>query len=174
MRIIAFDQSTVVTGYAVFENESLIAHGVIDRHKEGDLLIRAHQMWQEIDTLLRDVRPDAIVFEGVALQNNAQVLIKLGNLQGHIMASAWSLGIPFSSYLPTQWRKKLGFHQGGGVKRSDLKKQAVELVEDTYGIHVREDEAEAVAIGLAYLKEQKEIQGNDRKEDCKEEQVLPF
>lgn len=174
VRILSFDQSTVLTGYAVFDNETLVSHGVIDFHKEDDLLARANMMWIEIDGLIQDLRPDVIVYEGVALQNNAQVLIKLGNLQGHIMASAWRANIPFVSYLPTTWRKRLGFRQGGGVKRSELKKQAVTIVEETYGIHVREDEAEAVAIGLAYIKEQKEINGNVRKEDCEEEQILPF
>lgn len=173
MRLIALDQSTVVTGYAIFDNEVLVGHGVLDYHKESDLTVRAYLMWQNIDSLLRDVQPDMLVYEGVALQNNAQVLIKLGNLQGHIMASAWILGIPFHSYLPTQWRKLLGFRQGGGVKRADLKRQAANLVEETYGISVREDEAEAVAIGLAYLKEQKEIHDNGKEND-EEEKALPF
>lgn len=174
MRTLSFDQSTVLTGYAIFENETLVSHGVIDLHKESDLLARAHQMWLEIDSLIGDVQPDVIVYEGVSLQNNAQVLIKLGNLQGHIMASAWRANIPFVSYLPATWRKKLSFRQGKGVKRSELKKMAVTLVEETYGMHVREDEAEAVAIGLAYINEQKEINENGRKEDREEEQVLPF
>lgn len=174
MRILAFDQSTVITGYAIFDNEVLVSHGVIDIHRESDLLVRAQQMWLEIDNLIGVVQPDVIVYEGVALQNNAQVLIKLGNLQGHIMASAWRANIPFVSYLPTTWRKQLGFHQGKGVKRSELKRMAVARVEETYGIHVREDEAEAVAIGLAYINEQKEINEDDRKEDGEEEQNLPF
>lgn len=174
MRLIAFDQSTVITGYAVFENDDLVYHGVIDLHKEKDLDIRAHQMWQELDLLIRDTKPDTVVFEGVALQNNAQVLIKLGNLQGYIMTSAWRQDVPFYSYLPTQWRKILGFSQGSKTKRIDLKHQAVALVEETYGIHVREDEAEAITIGLAYLKEQKEKIENGREEDCEAEQNLPF
>lgn len=173
MRLIALDQSTVVTGYAIFENEDLVGHGVLDYHKETDLNRREHMMWENIDGLLRDLQPNVLVYEGVALQNNAQVLIKLGNLQGHIMASAWTLGVPFHSYLPTQWRKLLGFRQGGGVKRAELKRQASNLVEETYGISVREDEAEAVAIGLAYLKEQKEIHDNG-KENNEEEKSLPF
>ena len=174
MKILSFDQSTVLTGYALFDNGLLVAHGIIDFHKESDLLLRAKNMWKEIDSLIADVRPDVIIYEGVALQNNAQVLIKLGNLQGHIMASAWRLDIPFVSYLPTTWRKILEFRQGGSVKRSELKKQSVALVEETYGVQMKEDEAEAVAIGLAYIKEQKEIDENGREEDCEEEQVLPF
>lgn len=174
MRILSMDQSTVITGYALFDNETLVASGLIDLHKEKDLILRARHMWSEIDALIADTQPDVIVYEGVALQNNAQVLIKLGNLQGHIMASAWKFDIPFVSYLPTTWRKILEFSQGGSVKRSELKKQSVALVEDTYGIHMKEDEAEAVAIGLAYIKEQKEINENGREEDGQEGCKLPF
>lgn len=174
MRILSLDQSTVITGFALFENDTLVSSGTIDLHKESDLSLRARHMWREIDALITDARPDIIVYEGVALQNNAQVLIKLGNLQGHIMASAWKLDIPFVSYLPTTWRKLLEFRQGGSVKRSELKKQSVSLVEETYGVHMKEDEAEAVAIGLAYIKEQKEINENGGEEDYQEGRQLPF
>ena len=174
MVLISLDQSTVVTGYAVFSGDQLVEHGVIDFHKEDDLSVRAYRMWAAIDELLRDVKPDMLVYEGVSMQNNAQVLIKLGNLQGHITASAWKLGLPFVTYLPSKWRKILEFQQGSKVKRSDLKKQALRFVEETYGVRVREDEAEAIAIGLAYLKEQKEKQNEGNKEECEEEQALPF
>ena len=46
----------------------------------------------------------------------------------------------------------LGFKQGSGTKRSDLKQQAIDMIYDRYGISVTNDEADAICIGIAYIK----------------------
>ena len=153
MKIIAFDQSTVKTGFAVMNGTDLEKYGVIDLHKEEDHWIRSQEMFHQTARLIKDTKPKLVIIEGVALQTNPQVLMKLGQLQGHIMAAAWGRNIPVMIYLPTQWRKILGMTQGKGVKRADLKRQSIEFVQKCYPIEVTEDEAEAIAIALAYLKE---------------------
>jgi crossover junction endodeoxyribonuclease RuvC len=163
MKFIAFDQSTVKTGFAVMDDTDLVKYGVIDLHKEEDLWIRSQEMFHAIDRLIKDVKPKLIIMEGVALQSNPQVLMKLGQLQGQIMAAAWSRNIPIHIYLPTQWRKIHGFAQGKGIKRNELKIAALNLVHSSYPIEVTEDEAEAISIALAYLKESGKITDDKEK-----------
>ena len=151
MKIIAFDQSTVKTGYAVMDGTDLVRHGVIDHHKVDDQWERSQMMFHSIARLIQETKPQFVVIEGVALQTNPQVLIKLGQLQGHIMALAWSKNLPVQIYLPTEWRKILGFKQGKGVKRKDHKDAAMGYVKQRYPIEVSEDEAEAISIALAFL-----------------------
>lgn len=165
MKILAFDQSTVKTGYAVVDGTDLEKHGVIDLHKEDDQWIRSQVMFKEIDKMIRTVKPNLVIIEGVALQTNPQVLIKLGQLQGAIMASAWCKNLPVHIYLPSEWRKQLGIKQGKGVKRQDLKKQVVALIEELYGFKPIEDEAEAIAIALCYLRESGILPDNKENED---------
>ena len=47
------------------------------------------------------------------------------------------------------WRKLVGIKKS---KRDEVKAEAVQLVKDTYDISVSADEAEAVLIGIASLK----------------------
>lgn len=169
MKIIAFDQSTVKTGYAVMDGTDLEKHGVIDLHKEDDQWIRSQMMFREIERMIKAVKPRVVIIEGVALQTNPQVLIKLGQLQGTIMAAAWSRNLPVQIYLPTEWRKKLGIKQGKGIKRQELKEQVVSLVEETYGFSPMEDEAEAIAIALCYLRDSGVIPEDKENEDYGEE-----
>lgn len=65
------------------------------------------------------------------------------------------LNIPYTVYLPSQWRKVLGFKQGR-VTRENLKQQAIDLIRDTYNLSVQTDEADALCIAMAYLKNMEE------------------
>lgn len=152
MKILSLDQSTIKTGWAVFEDSNLVAHGVIDLSKEKDGWVRMQMMRQSVDSIVREHMPNDIILEGIAMQRNVQTLIELGRLQGMLMASGFSRDIPCVLYLPTTWRKILKFSQGAGVKREELKKQSMNCVKNAYGIEPGEDEAEAIAIGLAHLK----------------------
>lgn len=60
--------------------------------------------------------------------------------------------IPYEVFYPTNWRKVLGFKQGSGTKRSELKQQAIDMIYDRYGITATNDEADAICIGMAYIK----------------------
>lgn len=152
MKILALDQATLITGYALFDDKAnLIRHGVIDLHKEKDAWERMQLMRNKVDQLVQDYKPKVLVVEDIAMQRDVQAVIKLGRLQGLLMASAFSRGIPVQTYLPTQWRKIIGVKQGAGIKRSELKAQAIEIIRQTYGLEPTEDEAEAISIGLAFL-----------------------
>ena len=151
MKILALDQSTQITGYAVFDNTDLYKHGVIDLHKEKDAWERMQIMRQKVDLLVKENKPKVVVLEDVAMQRDPQALIKLGRLQGLLMASALSRNIPVRLYLPASWRKILGIKQGAGIKRPELKAQAMQIIRDVYGLEPTEDEAEAICIGLSFL-----------------------
>ena len=152
MKILSFDQSTIKTGYAVFNDADLVAHGVIDLHKEKDAWEREQLMRINIKELIKQHRPKVVVLEGVSAKSNPQTVIMLGRLQGYIMAAAWDHHADVKVYLPTAWRKIDNIKQGPRT-RKELKEQSIALVVNAYGIRLQEDEAEAIAIGIAYLKE---------------------
>lgn len=156
MRLLSLDQSTVKTGYAVFDDGDLIAHDLVDLHKERDTWEREQMMRIKIKHLINQYHPSVVVLEGVSAKSNPQTVIMLGRLQGYIMAAAWDNGADVKIYLPTEWRKIDGIKQGSRTRR-ELKEQSISLVFDAYGVVLPEDEAEAIAIGVAYLKDFKII-----------------
>ena len=153
MKLLSIDQSTQATGWALFDGTDLVKHGIITPRKSDDLWERMQIIRNGIDRIIKEEKPKAVVIEGVAMLRDQQALIKLGQLQGLIMASAFSRHIPIDIYMPTHWRKINGFKQGGGVKRAFLKQQAIDMIERDYMISPPEDEAEAIAIGVAWLRE---------------------
>nr|DAG45196.1 MAG TPA: RuvC [Caudoviricetes sp.] len=155
MKVLAFDQGTLISGFAYFEGSDLVKHGVITANKSDEYWIRLQFMRNKIERMIKVYNPDYVVIEGIAMQRDQQALIKLGQLQGVIMGASFSNNIPVDILLPTHWRKLNGFKQGGGVKRADLKKQAFDMVQECYHLNPppTEDEADAIAIGVAWLRE---------------------
>lgn len=152
MKILAFDQSTQKTGWAVFENGTLLRSGVFDFHKEKDINKRSYEFWTRAHSLVVDEQPDMIAAEGVSLQNpNVKTIVELARVQGVIQAASYTddRQIPTEFYMPATWRKVVGIQTGRGIKRAELKKAAIELVSLIYGKQVTDDEADAILIGRA-------------------------
>lgn len=155
MKVLAFDQGTSISGYAFFDGTDLVRHGVLAANKKDEYWIRLQWMRNKIERMIKEMEPDYVVIEGIAGQRDLQALIKLGQLQGVIMGTAFSNHIPVDILLPAHWRRLNGFKQGGGTKRAELKQQAFDMVQSCYRLSPppTEDEAEAIAIGVAWLRE---------------------
>lgn len=109
-------------------------------------------MSKDTSPLLKS-KADIIIFEDVSLRTSIKTLITLSRLQGAIMDMSYWHNTAFKIYAPTQWRKVLGFNQGNKVNREALKVQAIDYVSKCYGITAKDDIAEAICIGLAYLRD---------------------
>lgn len=153
MRILAIDQSTTKSGYALFSETDLTRWGVLDHHKNKDPDGRFQEMCKHIEELLKNIRPDLVVFEDVSLRQSVNVLIMLARLQGCIMEMCYTYDVDFVIYVPTKWRQLCGINQKKHAERDNLKKQAIAFVRGAYGIRVGDDCAEAICIGLAHLKQ---------------------
>lgn len=153
MRVLALDQASIITGYAIFEDGDLAGFGKLTANKSSDPADRFEEMCRQIHLLFLKSKADIIIFEDVSLRTSIKTLITLSRLQGAIMDIAYSYGTGFKIYAPTQWRKVLGFNQGKAVRREVLKEQAIDYVSRCYGITVNDDVAEAICIGLAYLRD---------------------
>jgi len=154
VRLISFDQSSIRTGIAVFDNSDLIHHGVIDLHKEKDAGLRTKNMCKQIRQLVEEYYPDCIVAEDVNLRNGSvRTVIMLARLSGNIQEMAFKADIPIIFYSPSTWRKIAGIKMGRDIKREQLKQEAIDMVYKSYGFKCGDDEAEAIIEGLAYLKE---------------------
>lgn len=145
------DQSSVKTGFAIFDNEKLNIYNIIDLTHEKDITSRFEQMCLEIHNLITKSNVDFIVFEDVSLQTNVSTLAILARLQGAIIQSILFSNNPYKMYKPSSWRKVLGFNQGRGIARRQLKKQALDYVQTNYNLKTKEDIAEAICIGSAFL-----------------------
>jgi Holliday junction resolvasome RuvABC endonuclease subunit len=147
-KVLAFDQSTRCSGYAMFEDGEYIESGIIDMSKsklETDK--RSFEMAKALWKIINKYKPEILVIEDVQQQSNAKTMIVLARLAGMIIGYAEAHKVQVHIITPSQWRSMLKFKLGAGVKRQELKQQSIDYVKETYGINVSEDEAEAIALG---------------------------
>lgn len=104
-----------------------------------------------IRDLIINTSPDFLVIEDVNLQTNPSALIMLSRLQGSIIQTCLNEKLSYKLIKPSSWRKILNFKQGKGLKRKQLKLQAMNYVKNKYGISANEDQCEAICILDAML-----------------------
>lgn len=148
-KILAFDQSTKISAYSIFVDGEYVECNKIDLSKMKNTSDRIRAMGVELCKIIKKYNPDKVVIEEVAQQSNALTLKLLARIQGIIIGFCAAHKIETYIIEPSKWRSTLHFRQGAGVKREELKQQAIDYVKDTYHLSVSEDECEACCINEA-------------------------
>ena len=149
MRVLSFDQSTKISAHSLWIDSKYAEVGVIDLHKIKDTSERVRAMGVELCKTIDKYQPDVVVLEEVAQQSNPLTLKLLARIQGVIIGFCAAHNIDTYIIEPSKWRSKLDFNQGAGVKRQELKAQAIKYIQDNFGMDLPEDESEAVCIAAA-------------------------
>jgi len=147
MNILALDQSTVCTGFAIFINQNLKKSGIYK--PQGELFKRINQTKQYIRELIQDNNIDYVLIEDIQYQRNQKTYKILAGLQCVIIDLLIKENIPFEIVPPARWR---AWNQIGGKRREQQKENAKRKCKEIYGREFYEDEADAVCIGLYGLK----------------------
>ena len=154
-RLLALDQASKVTGWAIFEDGELKSYGKISLD-DPNTDIRLVQLRQGIQTLVADYNIGEVIFEDIQQQNNVannvQTFKVLAEVYGVVSELLQEIQIPHSTVLAASWKSTLGIK---GRTRAEQKKNAQLYVEQNYGIHVIQDIADAVCIGTHHIKKNK-------------------
>lgn len=151
-KLLALDQSSRITGWAVFEDDKLIASGkftVTDKNM-GQRLIKIRNF---IINLVKEYQITEAIFEDIQLQenigNNVQTFKILAEVFGIVYELFEELKIPNSAVLSLTWKSKLGIE---GLEREEQKKNAQAFVLKNYNLDVSQDESDAICIGTYKVK----------------------
>ena len=154
-RLLALDQASKVTGWAIFEDGELKSYGKMSLD-DPNTDTRLGQLRQDIQTLVADYNIDEVIFEDIQQQNNVannvQTFKVLAEVYGVVSELLQELQIPHSKNLDTSRKQTRGKK---GRTRAEQKKNAQLYVEQNYGIHVIQDIADAVCIGTHHIKKNK-------------------
>lgn len=151
-RVLAIDQATVNSGWALYEDKKLIGHGVIKIAEKYDTIERISQVNQEVKRRVQEYEPDIVLFEDIQLQEgNSKIGVVgvttfkvLAQLLGVLSTTLHDLGVEYIVVPPATWRAHVGVK---GRARADKKKSGQLIVKQKYGITIVNDEADAILIG---------------------------
>ena len=148
MRLLALDQSSHVTGVAVFENQQLISYEKFSLNNE-DLGERLYNYRQKIIELIKKYNIDRVAFEDIQLQTqsrNVSTFKILAEILGVTEELMVELKIPYEIVSSNTWKSKLNIK---GKARAEQKKNAQQWVLDTYNIKATQDECDAICLGAS-------------------------
>jgi len=143
-RVIAFDQATENFGLSIYDDGQLVFfHLYTFSGRVADRIAQIQNFIQNI--IIKEWKPDFIVFEDIQYQYGAVVTYKiLAMLLGVIETTCVQQGIPYEVVSPNVWRKYAGTC---GKNRTQEKQLSVVMVQEKYGVRVNDDVAEAILIG---------------------------
>lgn len=151
-RILALDAATNITGYAIYDDDQLIAYGVFKTDTNKGVTERINEVKKWLYAMITEIQPDWVETEDIQLQaygNSTQLQVKtynvLARLQGVIADTLYELKIPHDFAYSVEWRKYCGINEGTG--RENKKRQAQDKVKLWYGLDCTQDEADAICLG---------------------------
>ena len=151
-RVLALDQASRTTGWAVFEDKDLVTFGKFTATEE-DIGERLYEIRRHVEKLILDYSIDEVVFEDIQLQNNVlnnvQTFKVLAEVFGIIDELLTEKKIPHIAVLASSWKSTLSIK---GKTRPEQKRNAQAYVEKTYGVKATQDESDAICIGSHYTK----------------------
>lgn len=149
MRLLALDQSSRVSGYAIFENDKLINSGYFS-FSNADLSKRLERIRNKVQELINTYKIDKVVLEDIQLEdtvgNNVITYKILAEVIGVITELLVELNIPYTLVFPNVWRKSLSIM---GYRRAECKQKAQNYVKQKYNIKASEDVCDAICIGAS-------------------------
>ena len=148
--ILALDQASRTTGYAIFQEGKLIASGTFT-YADDDFSLRLVKIRNKVISLIEEYRINKILLEDIQLQgqtNNVTTYKALAEVLGVLEELSRELNIPHELVHSQSWKSTLGIK---GRDRATQKRNAQAYVENVYGLKVSQDATDAICIGTHYI-----------------------
>jgi len=145
MIILSIDSGIEKTGYAIFKNKNYVTSALIKTSKNETTEIRLQKIYLELKKVIKKHSPDKIIIEQLFFFKNQKTAIKVSQSQGVVLLLAAQNKIGIDYLTPLQIKQAVT-----GYGQAD-KKSVQKMIKLTTGIDIKQDdEADAVACGLAY------------------------
>ena len=150
--LLALDQSTATTGYAIFRDQELLTYGHLS--PDGEYLNRIVELRDWVDKITESLNNELeVAIEDIQLKeyeqkDNRIQLYFQQHVQGAILSLIVKKKIPYYIVPSAAWKKTCKIK---GRVRNEQKKNAQEFVINNYNIKPTQDEADAICIGYHVL-----------------------
>ncbi len=142
-RLIALDNATHITGWAIFDGNQLISYGKYTVRSE-ETSDRILEMGDWLANLLVQWEPNTIILEDIQQQSNVNTFKVLAKLQGVLEYISKKNNADYYIVSPATWKSNAGVK---GKSRIDQKKSAQLIVQRLYNIQATQDECDAILLG---------------------------
>lgn len=147
MRYLGLDQALQTSGWAVFEDDKLIAQDSFTTSSKNTIGNRLWQLFEHLTSLYEEYNFQMVFFEDIQNQQSIATYCKLAYVQAIVLLWCTCNNVEYNLLAPSHWRKIIGGNFGN--RREAQKAYAIQKVKELYGITVGSDAADAILIGKA-------------------------
>ena len=153
MRILGIDPGIAIVGFGLIESDRsgqrMLQYGAITTPKELPLAERLVQIADDMESLIAQLKPDAIAVEELFFTNNITTGIAVAHGRGVILYAAKKSGIPLYEYTPMQVKMAVtGYGKAEKRQVMDMTKRLLNLK----AVPKPDDAADALAIALCHAR----------------------
>ena len=153
MRILGIDPGIATVGFGVVDSDRvshrLIKCGVITTPAHTSLSSRLNQIFDDMDELIDNFRPDCLSVEELFFNTNITTGISVAHGRGVILLSAYRKNVPVYEYTPLQVKQAVvGYGNASKHQVMDMTKRILHLE----AVPKPDDAADAVAIALCHAR----------------------
>ena len=153
MRVIAVDPGYDRIGVAVLEGSAssvnLVFSTCIETDKQQDIYERIFDIGKQVNHIIDKYQPDAFAIEELYFSRNVSTALKVSEAKGVIVFQALDQGIPVVEYTPNQ--VKVATTGYGRATKTEVHKMVLMLTGLDASKKVRDDEVDAIAVGITHL-----------------------
>lgn len=117
--ILGIDPGTSIMGYGLIHVKNnkmtVINYGVIKLNKIATHPDKLKKIFDRIDSIIKEYRPDEMAIEAPFFGKNVQSMLKLGRAQGVCIAASLGNNVPFEEYSPRRIKQSIT-GKGGASK----------------------------------------------------------
>ncbi|HZX11235.1 MAG TPA: crossover junction endodeoxyribonuclease RuvC [Acidobacteriota bacterium] len=152
MKILGIDPSLKATGYGILEqkNSSLrvIKYGVIKPPQKAALLHKLNEIKNELDSIIKNFKPDEVAIENLFYARNVKTAIILGQVRGAALIAVASNQCPLHEYSALEIKKAVtGYGRADKNQVQNMIKTLLNLQEEK----IEEDASDALAAAFCHL-----------------------
>lgn len=151
MRILGIDPGYAIIGYGVLDYDGYsfkpVGYGAITTEAGMDFYIRLMDIYNDMRTVLREFKPDALSIEKLFFNTNQKTGIDVAQARGVIVLAAAQEGVPIYEYTPLQVKQSVV-----GYGRAE-KKQVMEMTRGILklaSVPKPDDTADALALAICH------------------------
>ncbi len=151
MRVLGIDPGYAIVGYGAVDftqnKFTVLCYGAITTKAGLQFSNRLLEIYNDMDTLLKKVMPEAIAIEKLFFNTNTTTAMDVAHARGVILLAAKQNGVPVYEYTPPQVKSAV---TGYGMAE---KKQVMEMTKNILGLEnvpKPDDTADALAIAICH------------------------
>ncbi len=153
MRILGIDPGYGITGFGLIDaqrgNTQLLSCGAITTPAGMDFSARLEIIYEDMRSLLREAKPDAVAIEELFFGQNVTTGIGVAQSRGVILLAIRQAGLQVYSYKPMQVKQAVvGYGNATKHQVQDMTKRLLRLER----LPKPDDAADAIAIALCHAR----------------------